>query len=172
MFSGKTTALLQRLRSSNVTSVLAVKPAIERRYSETQIVSHGGLAYPAAPISAPFEMLQLAGDHTEVVGVDEAHFFDEGLIEVADTLRRRGIHVLFTALDLSSWGRSFPVIDSIRRMSDEVAVLHAVCAQCGRRADHTQRLTPIVGASLVGGPESYEPRCPSCWRPPAEPQPS
>lgn len=171
MFSGKTTALVKELRRFPAGQVLAVKPWIDRRYSETQIVTHGGVGFPARAVSAPGEILACIDDGTRLVGIDEAHFFDESLIDVVLDLREREMDVILTALDLSSWGRAFSVIEAVRQLCDEVAVIVAVCARCGRQADHTQRLTPITGGSLVGGPESYEPRCAVCWHAPPEPEP-
>jgi len=171
MFSGKTTALLRQLRQADSAGVLAIKPGIDRRYSDTQIVTHSGQAFPAKPVAGAAEVLGMVDASTQFVGIDEAHFFDEELVDVVSALRGRRIDVVLTALDRSSWGRLFRVVEGLRAISDEFALVYAVCARCGRRADHTQRLTPIIGTNLVGGPESYEPRCAACWRPPPEPEP-
>jgi thymidine kinase len=105
------------------------------------------------------------------VALDEAHFFNGGLDEIVADLKRRGIDVMLTSLDRDSWGRPFAVVEQLRRIADEQITLHAVCAKCGAQADRTQRLTPIIDGQMVGGPESYEPRCQNCWLPPPEKPP-
>jgi len=109
---------------------------------------------------------------TKLVAVDEAHFFDHGLVEVTRTLVAGGMDVVVTSLNIGSWGQPFAVTEQLRSLSDAEVSLTAACAVCGGPAVRTQRLTPIVDGELVGGPESYEPRCDKCWRPPPEPVPA
>jgi len=168
MFSGKTTALLRRLAACDPASALAVKPLVDQRYSANEIVSHDGQAMAAVAVASAGEILDWLTTESRFVAIDEAHFFDESLNDVLAVLRDLGLDVMLTSLDLDSWGRPFPAIECLRGAADETALLFATCARCGRRADHTQRMTPIVDGNLVGGPESYEPRCLACWRPPPE----
>ena len=111
------------------------------------------------------------GSGIELAAVDEGHFFGEPLVDVCRGLVRRKINVIVTSLDRDSWGRRFPVAEQLTALADEAVVRHAICARCGATADRTQRLTPIIDGNMVGGPESYEPRCRSCWTPPPEPPP-
>lgn len=100
------------------------------------------------------------------VAIDEGHFFDEELVHVVRDLRDRGVACLITALDRDSWANPFPQINRLSDLADEDIVLHTTCAKCGEQANRTQRLTPVTDTNMVGGPESYEPRCPTCWTPP------
>ena len=171
MFSGKTTDLLRRLDGCSPGSLLAFKHVIDNRYRGDAIVSHGGKAFPAEAITHAGEMLGCLCGGIELVAVDEGHFFDESLVDASRRVIGRGISVIITSLDRDSWGRRFPVAEQLRAIADEPIVRHAVCARCGATADRTQRLTPIIDGNMVGGPESYEPRCQRCWAPPPQPPP-
>ncbi len=168
MFSGKTTSLLERLDRKPGTSLRTFKHVIDRRYAPDAVVTHGGLAQPAIPVASPAEVLAHVTDETETVAIDEAHFFDSTLVGLTEELATRGMSVILTSLDRDSWGRPFPVVEQIRSLADEPVTKHATCARCRAVADHTQRLTPIINADMVGGPECYEPRCRSCWSPPPQ----
>jgi thymidine kinase len=168
MFSGKTTALFRLLERCPPESVPAFKHVIDQRYAADQIVSHDGKGWPAVVISNAVEIPGRVGDGVKVVALDEAHFFYVGLVQVVRELASRGIDVILTSLDRNSWGRPFAVAEQLRAIADQPVTLHAVCARCGATADRTQRLTPIVNAQMVGGPESYEARCQACWSPPPE----
>ena len=172
MFSGKTTELLRRFEAFERGAVRAFKHVIDERYAAEAIVSHGGLAWPAVRIASAGEILAHVDPVTRVAAVDEAHFFDRGLVEVTRKLAIRGLDVIITSLNVGSWGQPFAVTEQLRSVSDEHVSLKAICAACGSPAERTQRLTPIVDGGLVGGPESYEPRCDNCWRPPPEPVPT
>jgi thymidine kinase len=171
MFSGKTTELLGLLSAYPSSSVLAFKHVSDRRYRSDAIVSHAGLARKAVPIASARELLELATGENRIVGIDEVHFFDKQIVDAVRTLMERGCDVLATALDRDSWGRSFPVVDRLVALANTPVTKVAVCAQCGATADHTQRTTPIVGGDMVGGAESFEPRCAACWHPPPEQPP-
>jgi thymidine kinase len=171
MFSGKTTELLRRFEQYPPSAVRAVKPAIDTRYSHTHIVSHGGKSCPGIAVLSLAELLPLARPPVRVLAIDEAHFFDSGLVEVVRRLCRERIDVLITALQPDSWGRPFGVTDALCAIADEAVPLTARCSRCGATADRTQRLTPIVDGRMVGGVGDYEPRCRRCWRPPPEPAP-
>ncbi len=171
MFAGKTTALLEYLRAYDPACALVCKHAIDTRYDPDAVVSHDRRSCRAVRVHRADEILDLLEDRTRAVAVDEGHFFDSGLIPVVSTLTRSGRNVLVTALDRDSWGRPFPVVEALLRTADERRFPKAVCARCGKPAEWTQRLTPITDGCMVGGPESYEPRCRACWRPPPEPPP-
>ncbi len=171
MFSGKTTELLQLLASHPSSRVLAFKHVSDRRYRSDAIVSHAGVARDAVPIASAHELLNLAVGEDRVVGIDEVHFFDAQIVDAVRTLMECGCDVMVTALDRDSWGRSFRVVDRLVALANTPVTKVAVCAQCGATADHTQRTTPILGGDMVGGAESFEPRCAGCWHPPPEQPP-
>ncbi len=168
MFSGKTTELLRRIRRYPAEHVLAVKHRIDTRYSANQIVSHSGLAYPALALGRAGGIPQFLTGDTRIIAIDEAHFFADELLDVTLRLANRGVHVVLTSLHPDSWGKPFPIGERLRAIADEPITLFATCARCGATADRTQRLTPITGDNMVGGPESSEPRCRNCWAPPVE----
>lgn len=178
MFSGKTTELIRRVRSycSVCTAqhdfpglVIALKPAIDDRYSPTDIVSHDGQRLAAQTVGSPREILDRP-DQADIVAIDEIHFFDDSIVEVCRTLSERDIHVICCGLDRDMWGDEFPHVQRLSRFA-ETMVMHGVCRRCGRPADRTQRITPLLGDNLVGGPEAFEPRCAACFSPPASPKP-
>lgn len=168
MFSGKTTELLRRVEAFPVEHALTIKHVIDDRYRSDAVVSHNGKARSARSVNSASEIPSLIAGCVDVVAIDEAHFFDESLVAVLQDLARDHISVITTALDRDSWGRPFEIIERLRSVADETTELHSVCARCGKRADRTQRLTPIVDGRMVGGTESYEPRCLGCWTPPSE----
>lgn len=168
MFSGKTTELLRRLDRCDATRVRVFKHVIDRRYAGDSIVTHGGLARPATAIALAAELVPFAEPGT-TIALDEAHFFDADLPNVVEEVIRGGTDVILTLLDRDSWGCPFAVGVALEGLADESVVLTARCARCGRSANRTQRLTPIVDGQMVGGTESYEPRCRDCWQPPPEP---
>jgi len=166
MFSGKTTELLRRVRERPADEVLAVKHACDIRYTRSQIVSHDGLAVEAVVVGRAREIPERLQPATTLLAVDEAHFFDEELVDVVLQATARGIDVVLTGLDPDSWGRPFPVCESLMAIARTSIARHARCGRCGREADRTQRLTHVVGGDMLVGPEHYEPRCRECWRPP------
>lgn len=168
MFSGKTEELLRRTRAVDSRRVIVFKHRRDDRYSPTQVVTHRQDACDAVTVTQAAEILERVPLGIELVGIDEAHFFDANLPEVCRELARRGVQVVVTGLDIDSWGRPFAQVLRLREQSEAVLVKKALCAGCGREADHTQRTTPIVNGCMVGGPEAFEPRCSSCWRPPPE----
>lgn len=169
MFSGKTTRMLRRLLSAEPGTYATFKHQRDTRYVQRMIVTHSGLSIEAEVVRASGEIIARLPDGVGMVGIDEAHFFDAGLPEVCEELRGRGVEVILTGLDRTSWGRPFPIIERLRGSADFVRMMTAVCARCGGAGEHTQRLTPVVGGDIVGGPDAFEPRCAACWRPPPEP---
>ncbi len=107
-----------------------------------------------------------------IVTIDERNFVVSELIGVVGELAGRGMDVMITALDRDSWARPFPVVQRLVTLADAPIVTSTVCARCGAIGEFTQRLTPTDGSDMVGGPERYEPRCRTCWTPPAVAHPS
>ena len=172
MFSGKTTRLLDALRAVPENASLLFKHRMDQRYDVDAVVTHSGASLPAIAVSGPRELFPWVTPETTVVGVDEVHFFTADFPEIVRELLMRGVDVLGTGLDRNSWGRSIAVVEALRPLAARVDLLAAVCGRCGRIATRTQRTTPIRDGTLVGGPESYEPRCDACWAPPPEPAPT
>jgi len=166
MFSGKTTHLLRRIRQETSGCVATFKHRIDDRYCPDSIVAHNMDRVSSIVVGGAAEIPQWLGEQTRLVAVDDAHFFDEGLVALCRSLARRRVSVVMAALDRDSWGRPFPVIEELRASVGSTTVKYSICAQCGAVADCTQRLTPILDGRMIGGPESYEPRCRACWAPP------
>ncbi len=173
MFSGKTTRLLNHLSSQPAGTAAAVRHINDDRYRRDAIVSHDGRTCPAQTIRAAAELRRWACvSELRLLVIDEVHFLDAQLVDVVDKLAQHGLNVMMAGLDLDSWGQPFRDIERLAQRATRHIKHQAVCARCGCAADRTQRLTPIVRACMVGGAESYEPRCKGCWTPPAESPPS
>lgn len=168
MFSGKTTELLRRISDEPSDAVAVFKHEIDQRYAANAIVSHAGLAHPAVAVASAGELSSRCDAKAKLVAIDEAHFFGEDLAPAVQTLIERDVNVIVAALDRDSWGRPFRVVESLIKLAGDSLGKVAACARCGGIADHTQRLTPIIDGNMVGGAESFEPRCRRCWRPPPE----
>ncbi|CAM4168929.1 thymidine kinase [Lederbergia lenta] len=167
MFSGKSEELIRRVRRTQFAkqSIMVFKPQLDDRYSVTEVVSHNGTSVMAQPIAASAEILKEVQADIDVVAIDEAQFFDEGIIEVAQQLADSGHRVIIAGLDQDFRGEPFGPMPSLMSMAEQVTKLHAVCAVCGSPASRTQRLIngkpacygdPVI---LVGAAESYEARC-------------
>jgi thymidine kinase len=170
MFSGKTTRLLELLRSEPAPAILIVKHDKDRRYSHSRVMTHNGNGCSAVGVAHAADIITHVADATEVVAIDEGHFYDATLPEVCRQLASAGKRVIVTALDLDMWGRPFPVIEKLKQGAGvAMRMEHATCAACGQPATHTYRKTPIIARQLVGGAEDFEPRCKNCWSPPPEP---
>lgn len=169
MFSGKTTTMLRILAAAPPRAVLGVKHARDVRHIGDHIISHAGLCLKATVVVGSDELVGLPVDGVRIVGIDEAHFFDDGLVDAVQSLSLRGIDVILTGLDRTSWGRPFPLIRRLGAVADEICILTATCARCGGVGEFTQRLTPVVNGQIVGGVGAFEPRCAQCWTPPPEP---
>lgn len=166
MFSGKTSALLSHLRRFDRSSVLCFKHVIDTRYSVDCVVSHDGAKSPARPITSGGQIPRHVPQSARLVAIDEAHFFDDSLIDAVGLLRARGVDVVMTALDIDSFGEPFGLCDRLAGDANEHVRLKTTCVRCSGPATRTQRLTPIIDGQMVGGRESYEPRCSACWTPP------
>lgn len=167
MFSGKTTALIHRVEKYRAGTILAFKHAIDMRFGRDAIITHDGKEIPAMPVRTSRDILDQIGGAIELVAIDEAHFFELDLPTAITELNDSGIDVVLTSLEPDSWARPFAINELLRANACECIVKSAICAQCGRVADRTQRLTPIIDGNMVVDPSHYEPRCRACWQPPA-----
>jgi len=167
MFSGKTEEMIRRLRRAVIAKqkVQVFKPAIDNRYDAVKIRSHAGLDFEAIPIKDSSEIIRSVKPDTTVVGIDEAQFFDDDIVDVIDQLSNQGIRVITTGLDMDFRGEPFGCMPVLLAKADKVDKLQAICMVCGEPAGRTQRLVdgkpafyddPIV---IVGAAELYEARC-------------
>lgn len=160
MFSGKTEELIRRLKRARIARqhVEIYKPAVDARFSETDVVSHDENAIPSTPVQNASEILLLA-DKADVVGIDEGQFFENNLVEVCGQLARAGKRVIVAGLDQDYLGQPFEPIPNLMAIAEFVTKLHAVCMVCGSPANHSQRLSTDGDRLLLGASEAYEPRC-------------
>jgi len=164
MFSGKTEELIRRLRRARIANqkVEIFKPAIDKRYSEQNVVSHDATSIPSTPVSSSGNILLLAAD-VDVVGIDEAQFFDEGLTRVCNSLANRGVRVIVAGLDMDYLGNPFGPLPAIMASAEYVTKVHAICVRCGNLAHYSHRKTGETGQVLLGEKEHYEPLCRICY---------
>lgn len=172
MFSGKTTELLQTLASCIDRKTVAFKNQLDHRYEGNFVVTHGGKAHPAITVQGAGEIQSFVSDEIKLVAIDEAHFFSNSIVGIIRGLSAHGHDVVVTALDYDSWGRPFPVVEELLKITDSISRKTATCGRCNQVATRTQRLTPIVDGDMVGGSESYEPRCTHCWSAPPQNPPA
>lgn len=173
MFSGKTEELIRRLRRARIARqrIAAFKPALDARYSTDETVSHDENALSTTPVHTAAQIVLLA-DNADVVGIDEAQFFDDGLVDVCRELARAGTRVIIAGLDQDYRGQPFEPIPQLMAIAEYVSKLHAICMVCGAPANHSQRLVPDGERVLVGASEAYEPRCRRCFDPEQTPVPT
>ena len=164
MFSGKTEELIRRLKRAKIANlkVEIFKPQIDTRYHETEVVSHDSNSIMSTPVSSSQNILLLSSD-VEVVGIDEAQFFDDGLPDVCEQLANRGIRVIIAGLDMDFLGRPFEPIPALLAKAEYITKVHAICVRCGTLANHSYRLVESDTKVLLGEKESYEPRCRECF---------
>ncbi len=169
MFSGKTEELIRRLRRAQIArqEVAIFKPRIDTRYSNDHIVSHSELKIPSLVVQKPAEILSAAGS-AQVVGIDEAQFFDMTLVDVADQLANEGKRVIIAGLDQDYRGKPFEPIPQLLAIAEYITKTLAICVICGNPADRTQRITEGSERVLVGAMDSYEARCRKCFDPPKD----
>jgi thymidine kinase len=164
MFSGKTEELIRRVNRARIAKVNVeiFSPVADTRYDKSALVSHNLNSIPSKAVSKAAEILPLAS-HIQVVGIDEAQFFDEELPSVCQTLADAGIRVIVAGLDMDFKGRPFGTMPQIMAIADSVTKLHAVCVKCGQQAMYSYRLVPDDSKILLGEKESYEARCRNCF---------
>jgi thymidine kinase len=163
MFSGKTEELIRRLKRVKIANlkVEIFKPAIDVRYDETKIVSHDTNAIHSTPVDSSQSILLLAQD-VDVVGIDEAQFFDAEIGDVCEQLAIRGIRVIVAGLDMDYLGKPFGQMPNLLAKADYITKLHAICVRCGNIANVSYRKTQQEGQVLLGEKDIYEPRCRHC----------
>jgi thymidine kinase len=164
MFSGKTEELIRRMKRAQFAKqkVAIYKPCIDVRYSEDEVVSHDAHSIPSTPISSPARMLEIASD-VEVVGIDEAQFFDEGIVDVCRKLADSGIRVIVAGLDMDYMGVPFGPMPALMATAEYVTKVHAICVRCGDLAHHSHRLTTDDKQVLLGAQYTYQPICRHCF---------
>ena len=164
MFSGKTEELLRRLKRAQFAKqkIVIFKPSVDNRYSDVEVVSHDFHKITSTPISAPAEMLKVGPD-VQVVGVDEAQFFDESLVDVCQQLANRGIRVIVAGLDTDFLGQPFGPMPRLMAVAEDVQKVHAICVRCGALANHSHRLSKSEDLVLLGEKNVYEPLCRDCY---------
>jgi thymidine kinase len=170
MFSGKTEELIRRVRRALYArrSVQVFKHALDTRSEVTEIRSHNGVLHEARAVATSDELLEKVEETTDVVAVEEAQFFDEGIVKACHRLADSGYDVMCTGLDMDFRGEPFGPMPDLMAEADEVVKLRAICARCGRDASRSQRLidsrpAPVSAPTiLVGAEESYEARCRHC----------
>ena len=164
MFSGKTEELIRRLKRAEIAklNVEIFKPTTDTRYDETAVVSHNYNSIAATPVDNSAAILLLRPG-TQVVGIDEAQFFDEGLPEVCNTLANKGIRVIVAGLDMDFAGKPFGPVPAVMAIAEMVTKVHAVCVKCGNPAMYSYRRVASETRILLGEKESYEPRCRVCF---------
>ena len=165
MFSGKTEELIRRLKRATFARqrVEIFKPSIDVRYSEEKVVSHDNNSIPSTPVDSSASILLFTSE-IDVVGIDEAQFFDEGLTEVCNELANNGIRVIVAGLDMDYKGIPFGPIPSLCAIADEVTKVHAICVKCGDLAYVSHRTVHNDKRVLLGEKEEYEPLCRNCYR--------
>lgn len=170
MFSGKTEELIRRLRRAKIAKqrVEIFKPSVDVRYSEEEVVSHDENAIASTPVHTASQILLMSAG-ADVIGIDEAQFFDATLVEVVEELARQGKRVIIAGLDQDYLGRPFEPLPALMAVAEYVTKLHAVCVMCGAPANHSQRLVQGDEQVLLGAKEVYEPRCRRCFKPEAAP---
>lgn len=164
MFSGKTEELIRRLKRAQIAhlKVEIFKPTVDTRYDELDIVSHNDNRIQSTPVENSQQILLLAQD-VDVVGIDEAQFFDAEMPSVAEILASRGIRVIVAGLDMDFMGRPFGHMPQALAMADYVTKLHAICMVCGDMASYSYRKTVSDATVLLGEKDVYEPRCRTCY---------
>jgi len=164
MFSGKTEELIRRMKRAQYAGlkVEIFKPAIDTRYSKRFVVSHDNNEIASTPIQNSTEILMLAND-TEVVGIDEAQFFDQGIVNIVDELANNGARVIIAGLDLDYLGEPFGPMPHLLAKAEYVTKLHAICMECGSLASRSYRFSAEEEQLLLGEKNNYEPLCRPCY---------
>jgi thymidine kinase len=164
MFSGKTEELIRRLRRAEFARlrVMIFKPAMDNRYDEVKVVTHTGDTIASVPVRDPSEILKLA-ENADVIGIDEAQFFDHSLAEVSSALANNGKRVIVSGLDLDYRGVPFGPLPTLMALAEYVTKIHAICLRCGNLAYVSHRKAGGDDLVVLGETEIYEPLCRSCY---------
>jgi thymidine kinase len=164
MFSGKTEELIRRLNRARIARqrVEIFKPMIDTRYSEEDVVSHDEKAIRCSPVSSPGNILLMTGD-VDVIGIDEAQFFDMSLIEVCNSLADQGVRVIVAGLDMDYKGKPFGPMPALMATAEYVTKVHAICIRCGNPAVYSHRTAGPDQLVVLGEKDIYEPLCRECF---------
>lgn len=164
MFSGKTEELIRRLKRAKIARqrVEIFKPAIDKRYSEEDIVSHDSNAIHSTPVDNSHSILLMTSD-VDVVGIDEAQFFDDGIVEVCSELANNGTRVIVAGLDMDFRRVPFGPMPALLSIADDVTKVHAICVECGHIANYSYRLVDSDRRVLLGERNEYQPLCRKCY---------
>ena len=164
MFSGKTEELIRRLKRAQFAhlKVEIFKPKIDVRYSDEEVVSHDANAIRSTPVDSPQNILLMTSD-VDVVGIDEAQFFDESLVDVCRQLADSGVRVIVAGLDMDYLGKPFGPMPQLMARAEHVDKVHAICVRCGNIAQHSHRLTANDKLVVLGEKDTYEPICRHCF---------
>lgn len=164
MFSGKTEELIRRMKRAKFAKqeVEIFKPQIDTRYSEDEVVSHDRTSIRSTPVDSSGNILLMAGD-VDVVGIDEAQFFDEGIVEVCNQLANQGVRVIIAGLDMDFRGVPFGPMPALMAIAEDVYKVHAICVRCGALAYVSHRLVDSDKRVLLGEMSEYEPICRECY---------
>jgi thymidine kinase len=164
MFSGKTEELIRRLRRAQFAGlkVEIFKPSLDNRYSENRVVSHDEKSIVSTPVDNSSAILLLAGE-VDVVGIDEAQFFDNSIIDVCNKMADNGVRVVVAGLDMDFMGNPFGPIPALLSISEYITKVHAICMKCGSLAQYSFRKSDEAQVVLLGEKDKYEPLCRECY---------
>lgn len=164
MFSGKTEELIRRLKRAEYAKlqVEIFKPMLDTRYSEDDVVSHDENTIRSTPVESSGNILLLSGN-VDVIGIDEAQFFDNNLVDVCNQLANNGTRVIVAGLDMDFRGKPFGPIPALMAQAEYVTKVHAICMQCGNLAQYSHRITKSEQLVLLGEKDEYEPLCRVCF---------
>jgi thymidine kinase len=165
MFSGKSEELMRRLRRAKIARkrVQVFKPVIDNRYADDEIVSHAHQRMKSEVVSSSSQILDKLDWRSDVIGIDESHFFGAGLTDVATRLANSGKQVIVAGLDMDFLGRPFPPMPDLLCLAESITKTLAVCMRCGNPANHSQRLIESQDLIVVGAMDAYEARCRRCF---------
>ncbi len=165
MFSGKTEELLRRIKRAEIARlrVQIFKPAVDVRYSEDEVVSHDATTKLSIPVSCSKEILTRLEEEVDVVGIDEAQFFDEEIVEVCEVMANKGIRVIIAGLDMDYTGKPFGAMPILISKAEFVAKVHAICMKCGHLAQFSHRISENRAVVELGAKNKYEPLCRDCF---------
>ncbi len=164
MFSGKTEELIRRLRRAQFAGlkVEIFKPSLDKRYSDTRVVSHDEKSIVSTPVDNASSILLLASD-VDVIGIDEAQFFDGSIVDVCNTLANNGVRVIVAGLDMDFMGNPFGPMPGLLAIAEYVTKVHAICMRCGNLAQYSFRKSEEAQVVLLGEKDKYEPLCRNCY---------
>ena len=165
MFSGKTEELIRRIRRATIAkqNIELFKPTIDVRYSDKDVVSHNKLAHAAVPVENSYSIL-LMSQGLDVVAIDEAQFFDEGIVDVCNKLANQGVRVIVAGLDMDFLGNPFGPMPRLLAIADEVTKTRAICVRCGNLANYSFRTAEGKQQVMLGEMQEYQPLCRNCYQ--------